>query len=97
MKARCVDTVTVAADDAKSEPVVSYSWTADGEPERCRVDGRDYAGEECYHCRCPIFGRGVRLTADDGDAYDIHAGCAHEGCAARDAETIDAALASPCP
>lgn len=45
MKARRAGTADIIADGAKSEPVVSYSWTADGEPERCRIDGRDYAGE----------------------------------------------------
>lgn len=89
-----VDAVDVAADDARSKPVVSYSWTADGEPERCRVEGRDYAGEECYHCRRPVEGRSVRLRAADGGEYDLHAECAREGCAARDAAVLDAVLGS---
>lgn len=84
----------VATDDVRFEPTVSYCWTADGEPERCRVEARGFSGEECYHCRRPINGRGVRLRADDGDAYDLHAGCAREGCATRDAAVLDAVLGS---
>lgn len=63
-------------DGLASGPAVSYCWTADGEPERCYVEGHVFEGEECYHCHRPINGRGVRLLADDGDVYDLHAGCA---------------------
>ena len=64
----------------ESGSTVSYCWTADGEPEHCRVEGRDYAGEECCHCRRPIDGHGVRLLADDGDVYDLHSVCARGLC-----------------
>lgn len=48
MKARYVSIVEVASDDVRSEPTVSYCWTADDESERCRTEGRDYAGEGRY-------------------------------------------------
>lgn len=75
----------------KGRMTVLYSWTEDGIPERCRVEGALFDGEECYHCLQPIEGAGVRLLAPDGDAYALHRECAHDGCAASDRAAIDAA------
>ena len=73
---------------------VLYSWTEDGVPERCRIEGAFFYGEECYHCLQPIEGAGVRLLAPDGDVYALQRSCAHDGCAAADRTAIDAACDS---
>ena len=72
---------------------IDYYWTADGVPERCSVRAANFDGGRCYHCAQPIEGVGIVLDSEDGSSYDVHAGCAIDGCAGgADIEKVEAAV-----